>query len=72
MKQKIYNFIRVIVLLAFKLKKPTYVYRYTEECWGTPVDSEYLLETKILFLSFTETYTYGAEEYHIGLVRKNG
>lgn len=70
MKQKIYNFIRVIVLLAFKLKKPTYVYRYTEECWGTHVDSEYLLETKILFLSFTKTYTYGAEEYAIKIIKR--
>ena len=71
MGQKIRKFIRAIVLLAFKIKKPECKYQYWEECFGWCV-SEQLLETKILFLSFTETYTYGAEEYHIGLVRKDG
>lgn len=54
-----------IVKTMFKLKKPTYIYRYTEECWGTPVDSQYLLESKILCFKFRETYFYGQYIYSI-------
>lgn len=59
--------IKKIVKIIFKFKKPKYVYRYTEECWGTHVDSEYMLKTRILFLNFIEEYSYGNYKYEIEL-----
>ena len=56
---------KIIVKLAFKIKKPSTKDKIMEEVWGTPCLVEETNYCKIFGFEFYEYYTYGRFIYDI-------